>query len=140
MAGKGGYEAPHNPAPASGPGRLARRTDGGPAQKQQTFTGLPYGEGGQLTAQQAGAPMAQADPIATNPIVAGLHEPSTRPNEPVTTGIDRGPGAGSEVLSPTFDTAASSYGALTTILSQLSGSDTTGTIAALAMEARARGL
>ena len=35
MAGRGGYQAPTNPAAISGPGALSQRTDGGPTQPAQ---------------------------------------------------------------------------------------------------------
>lgn len=49
---------------------------------------LPTGRGGQ------GAPV-----MGTSEPVTPLNAPTNYPNEPVTTGIDSGPGAGSEVLS-----------------------------------------
>lgn len=91
MAGKGGYQAPNNPAPVSGPGALSQRTDGGPADTQaaQYVSGLPYGEGQAMMNMQQAAPMAAAQ--APAPIVP-LHAPSQRPNEPVTAGANAGPG------------------------------------------------
>ena len=38
----GGKRTPRNPAPVSGPGRLSRRTDGGPAQVNAQMTGRRY--------------------------------------------------------------------------------------------------
>jgi hypothetical protein len=136
VAGKGGYQAPRNPAPASGPGRLARRTDGGAAQSQPNYTGLPYGDGQALAAQAAGAPMVQADPVPAAPVrLTGLDAPTERPDEHVMAGVDRGPGPGSEVLAQ-----RGGYGSLADLLNSLAGADVTGTIAALAAEARQRGL
>lgn len=103
MAGKGGYQAPNNPAPVSGPGALSQRTDGGPADTQAAkyVSGLPYGEGQALMATQQAAPMAgsgmeQAVAAAMGmpasaPIVP-LNAPSQRPDEPVTAGANAGPG------------------------------------------------
>jgi hypothetical protein len=68
MAGNGGYQAPRNPAPASGPGKLARRTDGGPGQKVMTPTGLPYGDAGALEAQQKSAALSQSPSVPTAPV------------------------------------------------------------------------
>ena len=106
---QGGYRRPSNPAPVSGPGKLSRRTDGGPSSKsavqgvREMSGGGKYGERKALEEAQAGAPMqgnpvqAQAPVPATTatsptPPVAGLFDPSQRPNEPVTSGLPVGPG------------------------------------------------
>lgn len=139
MVGVGGYQAPRNPAPASGPGRLARRTDGGPAQKQTAgeYTNLPYGENAALQSQQRGAPMRQADPVPTASVV-GLDQPSQRPGEPVTSGVDIGPGPGSSALGPAA--GGGSYGSLADLLGQLSAADVSGTIASLVAQAHSLGI
>lgn len=146
MAGVGGYQAPRNPAPASGPGKLSRRTDGGPAQKIMTPTGLPYGETGALEAQQHAAPLAQSPSIPTadvsspsGPDLVGFGEPTQMPDQPVTSGAPMGAGPGPEALRGGMD-PVSSYGPLSDMLSQLSASDSTGSLAALLMEAQRRGL
>lgn len=54
---------PRQPAPVSGPGALARRTDGGPGSARQplrTPTGLEHGEAGALLEQQRQSPLAAA--------------------------------------------------------------------------------
>lgn len=91
MAGKGGYQAPANPAPVSGPGALSQRTDGGPADTQAAkyVSGLPYGEGQELMNIQQSAPMAAMS--APAPVIP-LKAPSQRPEEPVTAGANAGPG------------------------------------------------
>lgn len=108
MAG-GGYRAPANPAPVSGPGALSRRTDGGAGQAVRPVTGLPYGENLELNTQQGAAPMAGttvgtgegAPPQVPLPSMSpDLYAPTNRPGEPVTTGSASGPGAGPEVLGP----------------------------------------
>ena len=109
MAKQGGYRRPSNPAPVSGPGKLSRRTDGGPSSKsavqgiREMSGGGKYGERKALEETQAGAPM-QGNPIPTPtqaPVmsaapggapVAGLFDPTQRPNEPVTSGLPVGPG------------------------------------------------
>lgn len=95
---RGGYKRPNNPAPVSGPGALSQRTDGGATegftQGQATYTGLPYGQNKMINQQQSQAPMAAA---AMTPILS-LDEPSMRPDEPVTTGINMGAGAGREAM------------------------------------------
>jgi len=96
----GGYRQPRNPAPVSGPAALSKRTDGGATegmtQPQQNYTGLPYGDNQAIATQQSGAPMAG------NPYpMAGLPElsaPTQRPNEPITSGINSGPGPGTEAM------------------------------------------
>lgn len=151
MAGVGGYQAPRNPAPASGPGRLSRRTDGGPAQKIMTPTGLPYGDAGASSATQHAAPLSQSPSVPTAPVggdggqsqdgpqVVGFGEPTQMPGQPVTSGAALGAGPGPEALRGGMD-AVSSYGPLADMLSQLSASDATGSLSALMMEAQRRGL
>lgn len=107
---RGGYQPPAKPAPVSGPGKYARRTDGQPAMQlpdaahgeQQTFQ----------QAQQAG-PMAQGpQPDQAAPGIMPLDmsritpmdAPTEYPDEPVTSGADAGPGPGASVLGlPTSD-------------------------------------
>ena len=95
---RGGYRKPNNPAPVSLPGSLSSRTDGGATegftQGQATYTGLPYGQNKAINEQQSQAPMAAA---ALAPIVS-LTEPSMRPDEPVTAGINMGAGPGREAM------------------------------------------
>lgn len=96
MAQQGGYRKPENPAPASGPGALSQRTDGGPTQGAKYMSGMPYGEN--TMAQQTSAPMAgRAEPPAME-LPTPLMAPTTRPNEPITSGVDIGAGPGSEAL------------------------------------------
>jgi hypothetical protein len=101
MAQQGGYRQPANPAPTSGPGALSQRTDGGAVegmsapQPKTDWTGLPYGENKSVNDQQSAAPMAGEPTPGPAPIVP-LNAPTQRPNEPVTTGINMGPGAGTE--------------------------------------------
>lgn len=93
---------PSNPAYASGPGALSRRTDGGPADKQpmRALPDAQYGENKAYMEQQAGAPMyaesgiAQMSPPPPKP--PGLFDETERPDEPVTSGIASGPGEGPE--------------------------------------------
>lgn len=99
MAQHGGYRKPAQPAAVSGPGAHSKRTDGGPGvtDKQATryISGQPYGEGQELQEVQSSAPLAAAPSQEVIPFDA----PSMRPDEPVTTGIDRGDGAGPEALA-----------------------------------------
>lgn len=90
-------------AGTSGPGRYAKRTD---LQYQPT----EYGAGVEMAAQKAGAPLASSPDVrgATNTQVrqaasaapiTSLYAPTQRPNEPVTHGVNVGPGAGAEALN-----------------------------------------
>ena len=99
---RGGYRQPANPAPVSGPGSLSQRTDGGATegmskpQPKAVYTGLPYGDNKSVNDQQSGADIAGTGiPSMPTPIVP-LNAPTQRPNEPVTTGINMGPGGGTE--------------------------------------------
>jgi hypothetical protein len=77
----------------SGPGPFSKRTD---RQGAKQLPNAAYGEQKQFQAEQAGAPMAKAaNPMAD---VVPLTEPTRRPDEPVTAGVDAGPGPGREVL------------------------------------------
>jgi hypothetical protein len=101
MAQQGGYRKPENPAPSSGPGALSRRTDGGPAQGAKYMSGMPYGEN--TMDQQTAAPMSGGSPMpsaptASMPMPTPLMAPTTRPNEPITSGINLGDGVGSEAI------------------------------------------
>lgn len=93
---QGGYQAPNNPAPVSGPGALSQRTDGGPTQPATYISGLPYGQGGETYANQVAAPMQGSNFAMDMP--TPLMAPTQRPETPITNGIDIGPGAGSEAL------------------------------------------
>ena len=101
----GGRRTPRSPAPVSGPGRLSRRTDGGPQQTTQDMTGMAYGENADFNAIQGAAPLsASQQPSAgrTRPSRSGgqgvpavpLFSPTGFPEEPVTAGAPIGPGDG----------------------------------------------
>jgi hypothetical protein len=102
-AGSGGYRKPSKPAPVSGPGAGSKRTDGGPAQKLRDLPDAQYGEAATFRSLQEKAPLAQTPSTASAPkgrsgggagsSMPTLGAPTTRPDEPVTTGIGAG-GAG----------------------------------------------
>jgi hypothetical protein len=96
----GGYQAPTKPAPASGPGKFSRRTDG--IAKAQTVADIPdaaYGEQGEMREIQSAAPMSGGMDFGANmPKVTLLSEMSQRPDEPLTSGMALGPGPGLESL------------------------------------------
>jgi hypothetical protein len=108
---RGGYRKPENPAPVSGPGKYSKRTDGGPAdtkQAQQKITGMGYGENKDLNEIQAQGPLAAAPSapsipsipsVMPTPSVVPLTEATQRPQEPLTAGLNFGPGVGSEMLN-----------------------------------------
>lgn len=149
----GGYRRPQNPAPASGPGKLSKRTDGGPGQKLMAPTGMDYGQHQALLAQERTAPMQQANPIPPAPVPSGpsggapaspagapptpFGAPTARPGEPVTAGVDIGAGPGSEVLPAVMQPAFNAQGPMTQMLSNLG--PLTGDMAALYQAASIRG-
>lgn len=104
MAQQGGYRKPNNPAPVSGPGSLSQRTDGGPTQPATYIPGLPYGQGQETYNNQVAAPMA-GNPFPEMEMPTPLSAPTSRPNEPITSGINRGDGPGTEVMGTLPNTA-----------------------------------
>lgn len=109
MPEHGGKRTPSNPAPVSGPGRMSRRTDGGPQQTTVPMTGMGYGENADFNEMQSAAPLAAAPSVSntrtrsTSPTgqraaATPLFAPTQRPEEPVTAGAPFGPGAGPEPM------------------------------------------
>ena len=83
--------APMNPkAGVSGPGKYSVRTD------NLELGSTAYGEGKATQEIKSGAPLAKT--TNTRASVTPLYAPTERPNEPITTGIDPGDGAGSNAL------------------------------------------
>ena len=124
----------------SGPGPYAKRTD--LAYKSQS-----YGDGVAYDAAKSGAPLetAQKSPMLSQapqvlagampaPSGVGLFEPTQRPSEPITQGVDVGAGAGSNVLA-----MAKSSEKLSDTLVKMLPYDTDGSIAILYQDALARG-
>lgn len=130
---------PMNPlAGVSGPGKYAVRTD------NLTMGSTAYGEGVETSAIKSGAPLsttpdqrpmpaAEVRDAAMAP-VRGLYDPTARPNEPITNGIDMGAGAGSSSLMMKKNAIK-----LSDSLVQMLPFDTTGEIAVLYQEALAQG-
>jgi hypothetical protein len=85
-------------AGVSGPGKFAVRTD------KLEMGSTAYGEGVETQAIKSGAPLAKtadtrpAPASAMGQPITPLYAPTERPDEPATTGIDRGLGAGSDSL------------------------------------------
>ena len=93
----------------SGPGSFSKRTD-------LEYQPPAYGDGVAYADQKAGAPLAKSPDVrgATNTAVrdaaqqavnaqpqqapVSLYAPTQRPNEPITSGVDVGPGPGSNAL------------------------------------------
>jgi hypothetical protein len=132
--------APMNPlAGASGPGKYAVRSD------KLTMGSTGYGEGVETEAIKSGAPLAKTPNVrgarasdvreaATQAPVTELFAPTTRPNEPITSGIDRGAGPGSSALM-----MAKSSEKLSDILVKMLPYDTDGSIGILYQDALSRG-
>lgn len=128
----------------SGPGKFAKRTD-------LQYQPDQYGAGVAMTAQMQGAPLAQSPDVrgATNTQVrqaaqqaiptqgVGLYDKTQRPQEPITHGVDIGPGAGSEALMMQSQFAQEK---LSTTLAQMLPYDSTGEIGILYQQALARGM
>jgi hypothetical protein len=123
-------------AGASGPGKFSKRTD-------MSLGSTSYGEGVETAALNTAAPKATTRGIADNvggrpanppTPVTPLFAPSERPNEPITNGIDVGPGAGSEALMMKKTSVKTSD-----TLAPLLPFDTTGEIGILYQDALSRG-
>ena len=123
----------------SGPGSFSKRTD-------LQYQSEGYGDGVAYDAAKAGAPLAKSPDVrgATNTSVrqaaqegvTPLYAPTQRPDEPITTGIDMGAGAGSEVLG----VGQFQPQTLSQTLAAMLPYDTNGEIAALYEHAVSRGL
>lgn len=123
----------------SGPGKFAKRTD---LQYQPT----EYGQGVEYDAAKAGAPLAKTPDVrgatatsvqsAAQEALTPLFAPSQRPDEPITTGIDVGPGLGSQVLSMRPEPVEK----LSDTLAKMLPYDQTGEITILYQNALARGM
>ena len=95
---------PSNPAPVSGPGALSQRTDGGPADSQpiRDVPGGDYGDRKEMHQIQQGADMYQQS-APRPPMPPSLTAPTQRPDDPITSGIADGPGAGPSQPVDPFD-------------------------------------
>ena len=131
--------APMNPlAGASGPGPYAVRSD------KLEMGSTSYGEGKETQAIKSAEPLAKTPDTRPTPASVvreaaqaapvGIFDPTQRAGEAIETGIDRGPGAGSAVLS-----MAKAGVKTSDTLAKMLPFDTDGTIAILYSEAVARG-
>ena len=130
-------------AGAAGPGKFSVRTDG------LSLPSAGYGEGVETQAIKQGAPLATTPDVrgatgtevkqaATKAApVTPLYAPTERPNEPITTGIPLGPGAGPEALGVN---RVVSQQKLSDTLAQMLPYDQTGEIGILYQRALSRGM
>jgi hypothetical protein len=100
--------------PTAGQNNYAVSATGGSGnsgtQPAKAMTGGQYGENKDMQELQTSAPMNASPTYAATPSmgrpqsaptgqqIVPLDAPTQRPDEPVTTGVDTGPGAGSEVM------------------------------------------
>lgn len=118
-------------AGVSGPGPYAKRTDvGTPEMKMGS---IAYGEGVETQAIKSGAPLSKSENAKPLPVTE-LFAETQRPNEPITSGIDMGPGPGSSAIQMNKVTVK-----LSDSLAAMLPFDTTGEIAVLYQDALARG-
>jgi hypothetical protein len=124
-----------------GPGKFSTRTD------KLELGSKAYGEGVETQAIKSGAPLAKTGDVrparagdvraaAGQAPVTELFAPTQRPDEPITTGINRGAGAGEEALVMQSQFAQRK---ISDILAEMIPYDNTGEIAILYQNALARG-
>ena len=130
--------APMNPlAGPAGPGKYSTRTD------NLVMGSIAYGEGVETQEIKSGAPLSKTADAVSGPQdrvrpdqtpLTGLYAETQRPDEPITSGIDMGPGPGSSALQMKKVTNK-----LSDTLAQMLPFDTTGEIAILYQDALSRG-
>ena len=125
----------------SGPGKFSVRTDlpasqnyGDRKAMQEQIAGAPTARTADVRGLPTGQVQAAAQAAPQAPITE-LYAPTTRPDEPVTSGIAVGPGPGPEVMGYNGQSEK-----LSDILSQMLPYDTDGEIAILYQQAVSRGL
>jgi hypothetical protein len=120
----------------AGPGKFSTRTD------NLEMGSTAYGEGVETADIKSGAPLSKTADAVSEP-TGRLRQESAPPTElfamsdetrPITAGLDRGPGPGSEALM-----MGKSVVKLSDTLAQMLPFDTTGEIAVLYQEALSRG-
>ena len=127
-------------AGAAGPGKFSKRTD-------MNLGSIAYGEGKETQAIKSGAklattpdvrglPASQVREAASQAPITPLYAPTQRRDEPITTGIARGAGAGPEVLGISN---LSKNQKTSDALAKMIPFDTTGEITILYQQALARG-
>ena len=125
----------------SGPGKFSVRTDlpasqnyGDRKAMQEQIAGAPTARTADVRGLPTGQVQAAAQAAPQAPITE-LYAPTSRPDEPITSGVAVGPGPGPEVMG-----YAGQSEKLSDILSQMLPYDTDGEIAILYQQAVSRGL
>lgn len=119
--------APMNPlAGPAGPGKYSTRTD------NLEMGSIAYGEGVETADIKSGAPLSKTADVKPTPVTE-LFAMSDE-TRPITAGLDRGPGPGSDALM-----MGKSVVKLSDSLAALLPFDTTGEVAVLYQEALAQG-
>ncbi len=124
----------------AGPGKFSTRTD------NLQMGSTSYGEGVETQAIKSGAPLSKTANVrgaragdvrkaAMQAPVTELYAPTERPNEPITSGIDMGPGVGSNAMMMQAATEK-----LSDVLAKMIPYDQTGEVAILYQRAASRGL
>ena len=124
----------------AGPGKYSTRTD------NLQMGSTAYGEGVETQAIKSGAPLAKTGDVraaragdvreaAAQGPVTELFAPTERPSEPITSGIDAGPGVGASAMMMQPVTEK-----LSDVLAKMIPYDQTGEIAILYQRAASRGL
>lgn len=124
----------------AGPGKFSTRTD------NLQMGSTAYGEGVETQAIKSGAPLSKTADVrgaragdvrnaAAQGPVTELFAPTERPGEAITSGIDLGPGVGSNALMMQAATEK-----LSDVLAKMLPYDQTGEVAILYQQAASRGL
>jgi hypothetical protein len=113
--------------PVSAPGALSSRTDLA-RQPVRDIPGGEWGEGKEMREIQAAAPMAA---LVAPPPPTGLFAPTARPGEPVTSGVNYGPGVGADAIAQQPSNAAGAQGTLSEKVRRMVAVDPSGDSARL---------
>jgi hypothetical protein len=133
-------------APQNNPANVSATGGNGQSgtQAARYIPGMAYGQGQETMQQQQSAPMAGTTrrgaakempmDVPGMPAITPLTAPTERPDEPITSGVDFGPGAGSEALNLPRERS------LSEILASMIDMDTTGEVQELYNFVASRGL
>lgn len=104
MAGNQNSGGMRPTAPQNNPANISATGGNGQSGKQpmRYISGQPYGQGQATMQQQGGAPMAATSKPTAAPMglpsIGTLLDETNNPSEPITAGVDFGPGPGSAAL------------------------------------------